>query len=318
MKERIKSPKILKSRDDSLWIRTKKDFRLNKSLYLILIPVLLFYIIFHYAPMYGALIAFKEFSPRAGVMGSPWVGFKHFADFFTSPSFMSVLYNTLKISLSTLIFGFPAPIILALLLNELRSVRFSKIVQNATYLPHFISLVVVCGMVKDFTRDTGIVTQLLGIFGVEQVTLLNYPQYFLPIYIISGIWQSIGWESIIFLAALTGIDESLYEAATIDGAGKWKQMLHVTLPGIMPTIIIMFILRIGNVLNVGYEKLILLYNDATLEVADVISTYVYRKGLLEQSWSFSTAVNIFNSVINLLLLTTTNYISRKVNDTSLW
>lgn len=318
MKERIKSPKISKSGNDSLWIRTKKDFRLNKSLYLILIPVLLFYIIFHYAPMYGALIAFKEFSPRAGVMGSPWVGFKHFTDFFTSPSFLSVLYNTLKISLSTLIFGFPAPIILALLLNELRSVRFSKIVQNATYLPHFISLVVVCGMVKDFTRDTGIVTQLLGIFGVEQVTLLNYPQYFLPIYIISGIWQSIGWESIIFLAALTGIDESLYEAATIDGAGKWKQMLHVTLPGIMPTIIIMFILRIGNVLNVGYEKLILLYNDATLEVADVISTYVYRKGLLEQSWSFSTAVNIFNSVINLLLLTTTNFISRKVNDTSLW
>lgn len=314
--------KILKTtsgkKTNSYWNLVKKDFTLNKSLYILLIPVLVYYIVFCYVPMYGALIAFKEFSPRLGTWGSPWVGFKHFVDFFTSPSFDSVLLNTIKISLTTLIFGFPAPIILALLLNELSSARFSKIVQNATYLPHFISLVVVCGMVKDFTRDTGIISYLLSFLGMEPTTLLNYPQFFVPIYVISGIWQSVGWESIIFLAALTGIDDSLYEAATIDGAGKWKQTLHVTIPGIMPTIVIMLILRVGNILNVGYEKIILLYNDATLEVADVISTYVYRKGLLEQSWSFSTAVNIFNSVINLILLATTNAISRKVNDTALW
>lgn len=307
-----------KKKQTSYWTLVKKDFTLNKSIYALLIPALVYYIVFCYVPMYGALIAFKEYSPRTGVLGSQWVGFKHFTDFLTSPSFDSVLFNTLKISFATLIFGFPAPIILALLLNELKSARFSKVVQNATYLPHFISLVVVCGMVKDFTRDTGIISYILSFFGMEPVTLLNYPRFFLPIYVISGIWQSIGWESIIFLAALTGIDDSLYEAATIDGAGRWKQTFHITLPGIMPTIVIMLILRVGNILNVGYEKIILLYNDATLEVADVISTYVYRKGLLEQSWSFSTAVNIFNSVINLILLAITNAISRKVNDTSLW
>lgn len=296
----------------------KKDFKLNKSLYLLLLPVLAYYFIWHYVPMYGALIAFKDFTPRLGAWGSPWVGFKHFANFFGSPSFGEILFNTLRISLTTLVFSFPMPIILALLLNELRSPKFSKLVQNATYLPHFISLVVICGMVKDFTRDTGIISYLLSFFGMEPITMLNYPEYFVPIYVISGIWQSVGWESIIFLAALTGIDGSLYEAATIDGAGRWKQTWHITLPGIIPTIVTMLILRIGGILNVGYEKIILLYNDATLEVADVISTYVYRKGLLEQSWSFSTAVNMFNSVINLLFLCTANFISRKVNDTALW
>lgn len=296
----------------------QKDFKLNKSLYLLLIPGLLYYIIFHYVPMYGALIAFKDFSPRLGVMESPWVGFKHFKYFFASPSFLEILINTLRISFSNIIFGFPMPIILALLLNELRNAKFAKAIQNASYLPHFISVVVVCGMVKDFTRDTGIVTYILSLFGMEPVNMMNYPEYFVPIYVISAIWQEVGWESIIFLAALTGVDGTLYEAASIDGAGKMRQMWHVTLPGIIPTIITMLILRIGGILNVGYEKIILLYNDATLEVADVISTYVYRKGLLEQDWSFSTAVNMFNSVINLIFLCGANYISRKVNDTALW
>lgn len=296
----------------------KSDFKINKSLYLLLLPVLVYYIVFCYGPMYGAIIAFKNFSPRLGVFASPWVGFKHFEAFFKSPSFVSVLGNTLRISISMLVFEFPMPIILALLINELKSARFSKLVQNATYMPHFVSLVVVCGMVKTFTRDTGIVTYILSLFGAPRVTLLNYPQYFLPIYITSGVWQNVGWRSIIYLAALVGIDESLYEAATIDGANRWKQLLHVTVPGIMPTVVIMFILRTGAILSVGHEKLILLYNDATLEVADVISTYVYRKGLLEQSWSFSTAVNMFNSVLNLLFLITANKISRSVNDSGLW
>jgi putative aldouronate transport system permease protein len=296
----------------------KKDFRLNKAVYLMLLPVVAYYLLFAYGPMYGALIAFKDFIPRLGTLGSPWVGLKHFVVFFKSPSFFSLLYNTLHISITSLVFGFPMPIILALLLNELKSVRFSRLVQNATYLPHFISLVVVCGLVKDFTRDTGIITYLLSFAGVPQVTLLNFPQYFVPVYVTSGIWQEVGWGSIIYLAALTGVDASLYEAATIDGANKWKQVWHVTLPGILPTIVVMFILRTGSIMSVGYEKIILLYNDATLEAADVISTYVYRKGILEQSWSFSTAVNMFNSVVNLIFLLSANVISRKVNDISLW
>lgn len=295
-----------------------KDFAVNKSLYLLLLPVLAYYILFHYVPMLGALIAFKDFTPRLGQWGSPWVGFKHFMNFFASPSFSDVLINTLRISISSIVFSFPMPIILALLLNELKNQKFAKVVQNATYLPHFISLVVICGMVKDFTRDTGIISYIMSLFGAEPVSMLNYPQYFVPIYVISDIWQTLGWESIVFLAALTGIDGSLYEAATIDGAGRWKQTLHVTLPGIVPTIVTILILRIGGILNVGFDKILLLYNDATLDVADVISTYVYRKGLLEQNWSFSTAVNMFNSVINLIFLCGANYISRKLNDTSLW
>ena len=296
----------------------KTDFRRNKSVYFLLLPVLAFYFIFHYMPMYGALMAFTEYTPTLGVFGSQWVGFRHFADFFSSPSFSVVLGNTLKISLSTLLFNFPAPIILALLLNELRSQKLSKVIQNAAYLPHFISLVVVCGLVKTFTKDSGIVTQLLTLFGVPKVSLLNYLEYFTPVYVATTVWQETGWNSIIYLAALTGVDAALYEAAQIDGANRWKQTWHITLPSILPTIVTMLILNIGSILNVGYEKILLLYNDATLEVADVVSTYVYRKGLLEQSWGFSAAVNIFNSVINLILLLSANTISKKLNDTSLW
>lgn len=314
----IKTTKVSENRIKEWGNKIKADFRINKSIYFLLIPVFLFYAIFCYAPMYGALIAFKDFSPVAGALGSPWVGLKHFESFFSSPSFSHVLLNTLRISFSSLVFGFPAPIILALLINELKGKRFAKVVQNLTYLPHFISLVVVCGMVKDFTRNTGVVTYVLSLFGFPEISMLNFPEYFVPVYIISDIWQNVGWDSIIYLAALTGIDASQYEAAEIDGASKWKQMLHVTLPGIMPTISIMLILRIGGILSVGYEKIILLYNDATLEVADVISTYVYQKGLLEQSWSFSTAVGLFNSVVNFIFLIGANAISKKVSDSSLW
>lgn len=296
----------------------KKDFIKNKTLYLLALPMLIYYIVFHYAPMYGALIAFNDYSPRLGILGSPWVGFKHFVNFFSAPSFFSLLRNTVTISLTMLVVEFPSAIILALLMNELKSRRFSKVVQNISYMPHFISLVVVCGMVKTFTMDNGILTTLLSYFGVPKETLLMNPKYFVPIYVGSGIWQQVGWNAIIYLAALTGVNQSLYEAAAIDGAGKLKQLWHITLPGIMPTIVIMLIMRMGGILNVGYEKIILLYNDVVMDVADVISTYVYRKGLLEQSWSFSTAVNMFNSVINLMFLLGTNYLSRKLNDTSLW
>lgn len=296
----------------------KSDYRRNKSLYFLLLPVLAFYFIFHYVPMYGALMAFTEYTPTLGIFGSQWIGFRHFTDFFSSPSFGAVLGNTLRISLATLLFNFPAPIILALLLNELRSQKLSKTIQNAAYLPHFISLVVVCGLVKTFTKDSGIITQLLSLFGMPKVSLLNYPKYFTPVYVATTVWQETGWNSIIYLAALTGVDAALYEAAQIDGANRWKQTWNITLPSILPTIVTMLILNIGSILNVGYEKILLLYNDATLEVADVVSTFVYRKGLLEQNWGYSAAVNIFNSVINLILLLGANTISKKLNDTSLW
>lgn len=303
---------------DSLYKTIKSDFRINKSLYLLFLPVLLFYLIFCYGPMYGAIIGFKEFSPSKGIWGSPWVGLYHFKRFFGLSTFNTVIFNTLKISVMSLVCTFPAPIILALLMNELRSRRFMKLVQNVTYLPNFISLVVICGMVKDFTSNTGIVTQMLSVFGVPQITLLSNPDYFLPIYIISAIWQQAGWGSIVYLSALTTIDADLYEAASIDGAGKFRQLLCVTLPGIAPTIITSLILNVGRIMGVGYEKILLLSNDAILDATEVISTYVYRVGLINHSYSYSTAVNLFNSVINIILLILTNSLSRKVSETSLW
>lgn len=295
-----------------------KDFKLNKSLYLMIIPVLLFYILFHYKPMYGLVIAFKEFSPAKGIMGSDWVGLVHFKDFITSFYFKRILTNTLVINMVNLIIGFPAPIILALLINELKSKIFTRTVQTLSYLPHFISLVVVCGMIKDFVSDTGIISQMVSWFTGERINLLNFPKYFVPVYVGSEIWQGVGWGTIIYLAALAGIDQEIYEAARVDGASKWQQVIHVTIPGIMPTIVILLILRVGSMLNVGFEKIILLYSPATYETADVISSFVYRKGLQEFNFSYSAAVGLFNSIINFVLLITSNKISKKVNDTALW
>lgn len=298
--------------------RLGDDLRKNKVCYLMVLPALLFYIIFAYKPMYGAIIAFKDFSPSLGIMDSPWAGFKHFTDFFESFYFGRVVKNTIVISLSSILFGFPAPIILALLLNELRNKRFAKVVQTVSYVPHFISMVVVCGMIKQFTMDNGIINDIIAFFGGKRVSMLNDPAYFVPVYTISNIWQGMGWQSIIYLAALTSVDPSLYEAAMVDGAGRLRQVFAVTLPAITPTIVTMFLLKIGNILNIGYEKIILLYNPATYETADVITSFVYRKGLQEYSWSFSSAVGLFNSAINLVLLVLSNYMSKKAADTSLW
>jgi putative aldouronate transport system permease protein len=295
-----------------------KDFKLNKSLYLMIIPVLLFYILFHYKPMYGLIIAFKDFSPAKGIMGSDWVGLIHFKDFISSFYFKRILTNTLVINMVNLIIGFPAPIILALLINELKNKIFTRTVQTLSYLPHFISLVVVCGMIKDFVSDTGIISQIVSWFSGERINLLNFPKYFVPVYVGSEIWQGIGWGTIIYLAALAGIDQEIYEAARVDGASKWQQVIHVTIPGIMPTIVILLILRVGSMLNVGFEKIILLYSPATYETADVISSFVYRKGLQEFNFSYSAAVGLFNSIVNFVLLITSNKISKKVNDTALW
>lgn len=298
--------------------RVVKDFKMNKQLYLMVLPVIIYYLLFHYKPMYGAIIAFKDYSPLLGIERSPWVGFKHFKDFFSSYYFWRILRNTVTISVTSLIFAFPAPIIFALLLNELRSQKYKRVVQTVTYMPHFISLVVICGMIKEFTMSTGVIPEILSWFGFQKTNLLDKPQYFVPIYVISGIWQEVGWESIIYLAALTSIDPELYEAAAIDGAGRWKQLWNVTVPGIIPTVMILLILRIGRLLSVGYEKIILLYNPAIYETADVISSFVYRKGLQEFNWSYGAAVGMFNSVVNLFLLVMANRFSRKISESSLW
>jgi putative aldouronate transport system permease protein len=295
-----------------------KDISKYKLLYLMALPGIIYYVIFHYVPMYGAMIAFKSFNPVEGILGSPWIGMKHFNDFFKSVYFLRIVKNTLLINVYELLWGFPAPIILALLMNEIRGTIFKRTVQTVTYLPHFISVMVICGMIVDFTSKTGLINTIITFFGGEASNLLMKPELFRTIFISTGIWQGVGWGSIIYLSALTGIDSELYEAAKIDGAGRWKQLLHITIPGIMATIIILLILRIGQMMNVGFEKVMLLYNPNTYETADVISTFVYRKGIIEANYSYSSAVGLFNSVINFILIISANKISKKVSETSLW
>ncbi|MEF2246120.1 ABC transporter permease [Paenibacillus sp. IITD108] len=295
-----------------------KDVVKNKFLYIMLTPVLAYFIIFQYLPMYGAIIAFKDFNPRIGIWGSEWVGLQHFKDFFGGMYFWRVLKNTLLISLYDLLFGFPAPLILALLLNEVKNALFKRAVQTITYLPHFISLVIICGMIKDFTSSDGVINDIIVFFGGERITMLLEPSYFRTIFVSSNIWQHVGWGTIIYLAALSAIDPEQYEACKIDGGGRWKQMLHVTLPGLLPVFVILLILDIGRIMSVGFEKIILLYNPTTFVTADVISSYVYRIGLQDFQFSFSSAVGLFNSVINFSLVIGSNWISRKLNNTSLW
>lgn len=295
-----------------------RDFKKNKYIYLMGLFGLSYYIIFKYWPMYGSIIAFKNFRAGLGIWGSPWAGFEHFRTFFSSIYFMRLIRNTILISVYDIIFGFPAPILLALLLNEIRHERYKRFVQTVTYMPHFISLVVICGLLKDFTSYNGLINSLFLLFGGERTVLLQRPDVFRPLYIISGIWQNIGWSTIIYLAALSNVDVQLYDAAKIDGANRLMQAIHITLPCIVPTIMILLILKIGSIMGVGHEKIILLYNSATYETADVISTYVYRRGLLDGSYSFSTAVGLFNSIINFFILILANAASKKFTETSLW
>ena len=311
----------LSKQNNSFLGRVRKDFARNKIIYLIALLPLAYYIIFHYIPMYGVIIGFKKYIPALGIMDSPWAdnfGLEHFIRFFESKYFLRILGNTLRLSISALMFGFPAPILLALLINEFKNKHFVKTVQTATYLPHFISLVVMCGIFKTFCGSNGIITQLVEKFTGDGTSILLKPELFPTIYVGTNIWQEVGWGSIIYLSALSGIDQSLYEACEIDGGGRLRQLWHITLPGILPTIIILFILRMGSLLSVGYEKIILLYNEFTYSTADVISTYVYREGLINANFSYSTAVGLFNSVVNILFLCIANAISRKVSETSLW
>lgn len=297
----------------------KKDLKKNYFAYLLILPVIVWYFIFCYGPMWGITIAFKDFKPLLGFAESQWVGFKHFVDFITGPYFLRTVGNTFMLNIWGLAFGFTSPILLALLLNEVKSIRFKKIVQTITYMPHFISLIVICGLIHIFTQSGGILTQLVSfVTGTEHASLLGYSQYFRPIYTFSDIWQNVGWNSIIYLSAMSSIDPGLYEAAEIDGAGRLRKMWHITLPQIRPTIIILFIFAMGGMMASGHEKIILLYNSLTYETADVIASYVYRRGLQEASYSFATAVGLFSSVINFLLLWITNSISRKFSDISVF
>lgn len=296
----------------------KADFRKNWLIYLMLVPVIVYLLIFCYAPMYGIVIAFKDFKPRLGIMGSDWVGLKYFKEFVGSVFFGRTLKNTLMLSGLNLLFGFCAPIVFAILLNEVRNLRFKKVVQTVTYLPHFITTVIIASLILIFTDSDGFITQIVNSITGHEGSLIGDKHMFRPIYVISDIWQSFGWGSIVYLAAIMGINPELYEAARIDGANKFKQIIHVTLPGMLPIIVIMFIMAVGGLMNVGWEKAFLLQSPVTYDTSDIISTFVYRKGFEDMNYSYSAAVGLFNSVINLILLTGANLMSRKVNGNSLW
>lgn len=295
-----------------------REIAKNRLIYLLALPVIAYYIIFSYIPMTGIVMAFQNYQPSKGVLGSAWVGLKQFGDFFGSYYFVRLFRNTFLLSFYDLLWNFPMPIIFALLLNEVGSRHFKKTIQTISYLPHFISLVVICGLIAEFTNSYGVITQFVSALGGPSGNLLGKKELFRTIYVGSNMWQSMGYSSIIYLAALSGIDQEQYEAARIDGAGRWRQTWHITLPGISATIIILLILRLGNMLNVGFEKVLLLYGPATYETSDVISTFAFRKGILDMNFSFSTAVGLFNSVINTVMLLFANFLSRRYTESSLF
>lgn len=289
-----------------------------KHIYIILLPAIVYYLVFCYAPMGGLVMAFQRFSITKGILGSEWVGIKHFVSFLSDYNFWRILRNTLMINFWGLVFGFTSPIIFALLLNEIKKNRFKKTVQTITYMPHFLSVVVVSGLVLTFVSSNGLINGIVQLFGGDKVAFMNDPKYFYRIYVTSDIWQQLGWNSIIYISALSGIDQQLYEAASIDGAGRWKQLLHITIPGIMGTIMTLLVMRIGRMLTIGYDKILLLYNPSIYETADVISTYVYRRGLLDGDYSYSAAVGMFNSVFNFIFLMSANVLSKKATGSGLW
>ena len=293
--------------------------RRNWQLWLLLTPALVYILIFAYQPMYGALIAFKDFNPRLGIMKSPWAGFKYFQQFFQTSIFSKTLINTILLSVFNLLWSFPIPIIFALLLNQVRNKRFKAFIQTVTYAPNFISVVVLVGMVTLFLAPgSGFLTGVFQKMGAKDSLYLVRPEYFRTIYVASGVWQTMGFSSIIFLAALTGVSPELHESAMIDGAGIVKRIWHIDIPAILPTIVIMLIMAIGNILSIGYEKVYLLQNGMNLEVSEIISTYVFKTGIRSAQYSFATAVGLFNSVINLILLVAANFIAKKTTEISLF
>jgi putative aldouronate transport system permease protein len=298
-----------------IWKRMRQD----RVLLLMLLPIVVFYILFKYLPIAGILIAFKDYNLFRGVMESKWVGWKYFHMFLNNPDFFELIRNTLLLGIYKLAFGFPIPILFALLLNEVRFQVVKRFVQSVSYMPHFISNVVVAGMVVMFLSPSGgPINQLLEAIGLEKVNFLSMPEWFRTIYVSSEIWQHMGWETIIYLAALTAVDPGLYEAARMDGASRLRQMFHISLPGIAPAIVIMLLLNIGNVLEIGFEKVYLLYTPSTYSTADIISTYVYRVGLVQGNYSYATAIDVFTGFISFFFVYTANAVSRKFGENSLW
>lgn len=307
-----------KSFFSSYFCRLKKNYRRHRSIYLLALPIVTFYVLFKYIPMAGIVIAFQDFSPAKGLWNSSFVGFSNFIDFFHNPTSLRTVRNTVTLNLYQLLVAFPAPIILALSLNELRSQWYKRFVQTLSYIPHFISLVVVCGILKDFCASTGIFNDIAETFGFTRQNLLANVDIYRPVYIGSGIWQSVGWGSVLYLATLSSADPNLYEAAVIDGAGRFKQLIHITIPVILPIMMLQFILGIGSLMSEGAEKTILLYSPLVYEKADIISSLVYRIGLQRRAYSYGAAVGLFNSVINLCLLAAANKLSDRIVHESMW
>lgn len=315
----------VKVTDTETKVKKKKTFKqqIKKALtswqlYLMVLPLVVYFIVFHYLPMYGVQIAFKDFKPALGIWGSPWVGLKHFKRFFEMHYASRLIWNTLSLSLYSLIAGFPMPIILALAFNEIKDGKYKKFVQTVTYAPNFISIVVIVGMVITFlSPSTGIINHALELFGIEAQHFMEDPKWFRHIYVLSGIWQTTGWGTIIYLAALSGIDNQLHEAAMIDGASRLQRLWYINIPVLVPTMTIILIMNFGNVMSVGFEKAFLMQNALNMQTSDIIATFTYRTGLLEGQYSYSAAIGLFNSVINLILLLSVNKISSKYSDTSL-
>ena len=296
-----------------------RSMLLYRGLLIMLLPAIAWFLIFEYYPMYGVIIAFKKYRILEGILGSPWVGLDNFERLFRSPQFLNVFRNTILISFYKIIFGFPAPIILALLLNEVRGRQFKKVVQTISYLPHFISWVVIAALIRQLLSPTsGVVNYVLIMLGLEPVNFMIEPGFFRPMIVAANIWKDVGWGSIIYLAAISSIDPQLYEAATVDGAGRFRQAISITLPSLAPVIVILFILRVGFLMNAGFEEIFNLYNPITYEVGDIIDTYVYRIGLVEFDYSYSTAIGLFKNVLGLLMLLFTNAIVNRFSDYGIW
>ncbi|MDD7270856.1 MAG: ABC transporter permease subunit [Spirochaetales bacterium] len=299
--------------------RTKRALRRDWQLMVLCILPVAYFIIFYYVPMYGVQIAFKDFKAIKGIWGSPWVGLKHFKRFFNSSQFWPLLKNTLALSFMQLLIGFPVPIILAILLNQMRNKKYKKFVQSVVYCPHFISIVVLTSMLYIFLSPrNGIINTMIKALGGESIFFLGEAKYFRGVFVASGVWQNAGWNAIIYISALAGISPDLYEAAEIDGANKWQRIWHIDLPGILPTMVMMFIMEIGKVMNLGFQKAYLMQNAQNLATSEIISTYIYKVGLINAQYSYSAAINLFNNVINIILLISCNYLAKKITKNSLW
>lgn len=310
-----KRTKMLNKKEKNIWSVIKANYQI----YVLLIPAILFFAIFCYGPMYGIIIAFKDYNTGLGIMSSPWVGLKHFKRFIDMPVFWNVLKNTLLLSLYHLAVNFPIPIVVALMINEVKEGIFKKTLQTVIYAPHFISTVIICSMITLFlSPSAGFVNKMMEALGGDAVNFMSNPDYFKHIYVWSNTWQHTGWSSIIYVAALSGVDMSLHESASIDGAGRLQRIWHINLPSLRPTIVIQLILCCGSILVSDFEKVLILQKPAIMETADVLSTYVYRIGIQQAQFSLSTAIGLFNSIFNFIFLIFTNFACRKIGDTSLW